>query len=38
MLILLLASVYAFWILPLQLGTRRVEVEFVDPPKTQPNP
>lgn len=27
--LLLLASVYAFWILPIQLGVRKVEVEFV---------
>ncbi len=27
--LLLLASAYAFWILPMQLGVRKVEVEFV---------
>jgi hypothetical protein len=27
--LLLLASLYAFWILPYQLGTRKVQVEFV---------
>ena len=29
--ILLLISVYAFWILPIQLGPRRVQVEFAEP-------
>jgi hypothetical protein len=28
--LLLLASVYAFWILPQQLGPRQVHVEFVN--------
>lgn len=27
--LLLIASVYAFWILPHQLGVRKVDVEFV---------
>ncbi|MBC8064826.1 MAG: hypothetical protein H7Y17_08350 [Chlorobia bacterium] len=29
LLILFVAIVYAFWILPIQLGTRQVQVEFV---------
>jgi len=32
--ILLLMSAYAFWVLPAQLGSRPVQVEFV-PPKTK---
>ena len=33
--LLLLVSTYAFWILPHQLGVRKVDVEFVDPKETR---
>lgn len=36
LLILLLASLYAFWVLPFQLGPRPVEVEFERIPQAAP--
>lgn len=30
--LLLLVTVYAFWVLPAQLGPRKVQVEFVPKP------
>ena len=33
LLLLLLGSVYLFWILPVQLGPRPIQVDFVPAPK-----